>query len=429
MKAVALARLRPLSRLKVFSGLTLRGRCLVAAGLAAAVCAVALSERDLLRVAAFVTALPLLSLVVSNMGNRRLTANRQVVPDRVTVGSPSTVVLRVGSQGRLGVATFVVEDDVPSGLGARPRFLLGSFGRKAGASVEYPVRPHLRGIHLIGPVLVRVSDPFGLTEFRQNLAGRGRLVALPEVAPLTGLPAGAGQGTGEDGSTRLRAGRGEDGVGVRQYRYGDDMRRVHWKSTARRDELMVRVEERPWQGGVTLLLDRRAAAHRGSGAASSLEWSVSAVASIGTHLHRHGQPVRLVTEDAQVLSDTNGLRVDDYDNEMLLDALAMVSPSAGRELNWDADPAGGRELIAVLGAITPSGVAELTRLRPQGTLNLAVLVDVRVWGGDVSDSGPVLDETAQRLRASGWTVVIAEDPQASVAAVWHRLCHAPGVAS
>ena len=72
---------------------------------------------------------------------------------------------------------------------------------------------------------------------------------------------------------------------------------MHWRSTARHDELMVRLEERPWRGGVTVLLDRRAGAHRGHGPTASLEWAVSFAASACVHLIDRGEPVELVTED------------------------------------------------------------------------------------------------------------------------------------
>ncbi len=66
---------------------------------------------------------------------------------------------------------------------------------------------------------------------------------------------------------------------------------MHWRSTARHDELMVRLEERPWRGGTTVLLDRRDAAHRGHGPAASLEFAISLAASIGVHLIGRGDPV------------------------------------------------------------------------------------------------------------------------------------------
>ena len=407
----------------MLAGLTIRGRCLLAAGVAAAVCSLVLDERDLLRIAAFVTALPLLALLVTGRSKFGLAARREIVPTRVPVGSEAAARVHVSGHARLPMGGLLLEDGVPHALGGRPRFFLDRLPRRDGLVLEYSVQPALRGVHQIGPLRTRISDPFGLAEFEHELAGRSRVVAVPRVVPLGGLPAGSGLGIGEDGSTRLRAGHGNDDVMVREYRHGDDMRRVHWKSTARRDELMVRVEERPWRGGVTVLLDRRSAAHRGSGAKSSLEWAVSAAGSICLHLHHNGQQARLRTEDGHVLAGGMYLPDSGHDDNAVLDSLAAVQPTAQRDLACGADPGGGQELIAILGATTTTGIAELTKLRPQGVRSLALLLDVRAWTND-SDSGFDPHETAHRLRSSGWTVALVDGPRTSVAAVWGQLCRA-----
>lgn len=416
------------------SGLTIRGRCLLAAGVAAAVCSLILGERDLLRVAAFVVALPLLAVLFSGQARSGLTARRELVPNRAPVGSDATVQLHVTGKGRLPVGGLVLEDAVPHALGGRPRFQLSKPLRRDGTVLEYTVRPTLRGIHRIGPLRTHISDPFGLSEFERELADFSRLVALPQVVQLKGLPAGSGMGVGEDGSTRIRAGHGDDDIMVRQYRHGDDIRRVHWKSTARRDELMVRSEERPWHGGVTVLLDSRSAAHRGSGEQSSIEWAISATASICVHLHRKGQQVRLVTAEGHLLAGNSGVTESGHDDGVVLDSLAELRPSPTRDLVCDSDPGSGREMIAVLGATTAVGVEELTKARPQGARSLAVVLDVRAWSSESTDGGFDPQVTARRLRASGWAVTVVESPHSSMQAVWTHLCgqrttlHGTGIA-
>ncbi|MDA3643691.1 DUF58 domain-containing protein [Saccharopolyspora indica] len=403
----------------MLSGLTIRGRCLLAAGVAAGVCALVLDERDLLRVAAFVIALPLLALLLTSRTRFGIAARREVLPVRIPVGGRATVRLHLSASGRLPIGGLALEDNTPHALGGRHRFRLDAVPRHGGKILEYPVSPALRGIHHIGPLRTRIDDPFGLAEFERELADRSRLIAVPHVVRLTGLPAGSGLGTGEDGATRLRAGHGEDDAVVRQYRHGDDIRRVHWKSTARRDELMVRVEERPWHAGVTVLLDRRSAAHRGTGARSSLEWAVSAVASFCLHLHQHGQQVQLITEDCAQLATGAEASGEGHD-DAVLDALAAVRTSTQRDLVFTRDPGAGQELIAVLGETTTAAVDELTKLRPQGARSLAVLLDVRSWNGDGGGHDPRL--AARRLRAAGWTAVVASGPATAIDTVWQQLC-------
>lgn len=244
----------------------------------------------------------------------------------------------------------MLEDTVPYALGARPRFLVERLPRNTPTTLRYPLKPVMRGVQQVGPLMARITDPFGLAEFDRELAGRSRLVVVPRVVRLSGLPGGSGMGAGDDGSVRLRAGQGEDDAIVRQYRQGDDLRKVHWRSTARRDELMVRVEERPWRGGTTVLLDHRVHAHRGSGPTASLEWAISFAASICLHLHHFGHQVRLVSEDGRVLA--GGSAEGGHSDHVVLDSLAALQGSHRRELTGGMDPGAGQEVIAVLGALS-----------------------------------------------------------------------------
>lgn len=398
------------------SGLTTRGRCLLAAGVAAALCSIVLNERDLLRVAAFVVVLPVLSAALAASARVGLSARRFLMPPRVPAGEDSNVVLEVHAHGHVPSGGLLLEDGVPYTLGGRPRFVVERLRRRGTARLGYRVHPTMRGVHQLGPLRARITDPFGLAEFERELAGTNRIVVVPRTVPLVGLPGGSGTGVGDDGSVRLRSGQGEDDAVVRQYRQGDDLRRVHWRSTARRDELMVRVEERPWRGGTTVLLDRRGPAHRGQGPAASLEWAVSLTASVCLHLHRCGQQVRLVAEDGQVLVG-DGAETG-HSDDVVLDALAMLQSTQRRDLAMGVDPGAGHELIAILGSITTTEAAELSRVRNRRARSLAVLLDVSGWGGDPA-SDP--QESADLLRDAGWGVVVAGNG-ANMPAVWADLC-------
>lgn len=409
--------------LRALSGLTTRGRCLLAAGIAAAVCSFVLNERDLLRVALFVVALPLLVAAFISATRLRIGATRTLRPQRVAVGGNGEVQLELWRSGRLPAGEVLLEDGVPYALGSRPRFVVERLPHDRRVALRYPLQPVLRGIQQVGPLRATITDPFGLCEFERELIGHSRLVVVPRVVSLWGLPSGAGIGVGDDGTVRLHAGQGEADVIVRQYRQGDDLRKVHWRSTARRDEIMVRVEERPWRGGTTVLLDHRAAAHHGSGPAASLEWAVSFAASAALHLRRSGHRVRLVSEHGATLADTPGDGGDHYDH-VVLDALAALQPAHQRDITLAGDPAEGQELIAVLGTVSTEAVHELTQYRPRGIRSLAVLLDTPTWSAGVTapeQRAAATEDSAALLRAAGWGVIIA-GPGSPMPQVWADLC-------
>jgi uncharacterized protein (DUF58 family) len=386
-----------------YSGLTTRGRSLLAGGLATAACSVLLNERDLLRVGAFVALLPLIALVVSARNRRALRVQRVLTPTRVSVGSEVSVQLHLRGAALLGSMRLV--DTVPDAAGpqpaAPPRFVVRRFTGRGTAMLSYPLRPVLRGVHTIGPLSGSATDPLGLAEFDRGLTGPGHLVVLPRVVALRGLPAALGACDGTPGAARARQGHGGTDVLTRPYRHGDELRRVHWRSTARCDELMVRLEEPPWRGGITLLLDRRDSAHRGHGAGSSLEFAVSLTASICAHLIARGEPVTVVTEDGAALAgqpDIPGL-------DPVLDALAALRPSARADLAGP-DLARDTSLLAVLGSVDPGQVESLLARNRRG--GHAILLDTPTWDAVPAPRGAgTAAGTAAVLRQAGWQATVA----------------------
>ena len=282
-------------------GLTLRGRGLLAAGVAAAVCAVVLGQRDLMRVAVLLLALPLVAAVVVSRTRYRVASERRVEPLRVSAGQPARVKLRLENVSRLPTGLLLLEDDVPYVLGSRPRFVVDRVEPRGVREISYAVRSDVRGVFSIGPLTVRLTDPFGLCELSRAFTSRARFVVTPHVSQLPAVPLGGEWSGSGDSRSKSIAAAGDDDIATREYRHGDDLRRVHWRSTARLGELMVRREEQPWQSRATVLLDTRKVAHLGDGPASSFEWAVSAAASAAVHLFRRGYAVRLVTDTGAVV--------------------------------------------------------------------------------------------------------------------------------
>ena len=170
----------------------------------------------------------------------------------------------------------------PAAVRRRPRQPeLAAYGHLPG-EVRRP------GLFQVGPLMLTVADPFGLVETSRTFTRSHHLLVTPRVYKLPEVRLGADRAGSGENRPRAIASAGEEDATVREYRDGDDLRRVHWRSTARRGSLMVRREEQPWQSRCSIFLDARTISHHGHGPSSSLEWAVSAAASIGTDRIRRG---------------------------------------------------------------------------------------------------------------------------------------------
>lgn len=226
--------------------------------------------------------------------------------------------------GRLGTADFAI-GTVPA-------------GRSVTASYRVLCRP--RGVYAIGPSILDITDPFGLASVSGTAGPADQLVVYPAVEKLEGHPLVRGR------SQALHAARpehsqrgGEDFYTLRAYQHGDDLRRVHWPSSARRDELMIRQLETPWQARALVVLDVRSSAYEDL---ASFEHAVSGAASVVRHLNAGGF-------DADLWAGGELTDASHYDASMR--NLAMAEPSDGTDLPaaWLKRSNGGGALVLVGG--------------------------------------------------------------------------------
>jgi uncharacterized protein (DUF58 family) len=422
-----------------FSGFTIRGTSFLAAGVAAALAGLLLGERSLLSVGALLAALPLLAALAASRARYRLSCARSVIPPRVPAGQTARVAVRLENVSRLPTGLLLAEDTVPYALGARPRYVLNGIERGGVRELTYPLRSDLRGKFTIGPLDIRVADVFGLVELGRSFSSRTTFVVTPRVVALPrAIVAGTWMGDG-DGRTRAAAAAGEDDVVPRAYRDGDELRRVHWRSTARYGELMVRREEQRWRNRVMLLLDTRRLAHSVTGANNSFEYAVSAAASIGVHLAHQGL-------DGQLITDTGAVATAGRFEDVLLDSLAVIKPSRGSDLSSGitALRSGTSGLVIAITGNMSTGVArQLAASRRDAGPAIALLLAASTWTGSAASNGngdggksagqrppSALPEdtraAASILRAAGWRVLTIE-AGTPLAAAWQQLAALPVV--
>jgi uncharacterized protein (DUF58 family) len=408
---------------EALSALTVRGRAFLAAGGTAFVCALFLGHDELVRVGALLILLPLATAFFLGRSRYRLGLVRSLTPSQVSAGQQARVQLDLTNDGRMPTGLLLLEDQIPYVLGTRPRFVVDRMGPKWKRSVGYLVRSDVRGKFEVGPMKVRLSDPFGLVELERTFQTRSSLVVTPRVVALPVVPlSGVWTGSGDNRPRAFASGSAED-VTVREYRRGDDLRRVHWRSSAHAGELMVRREEQPWQSRATLFLDNRKIAHRGSGAASSLEHAVSAAASIAVHLVQRGFSVRLVTAaGTEHGSSWHEHMAMAAETAPLLESLAVLTDTSHPhiDLRWLQEAGHSGLLIAVLGDVSEHDKSVLIRMRHSASSAMAVALDVPAWARGSSPGPTGTAQNAAWLGAHGWRSVSA-GPQDALPAVWQEL--------
>jgi uncharacterized protein (DUF58 family) len=329
-------------------------------------------------------ALVLGALAYTRLLRLNIAVERHLQPPRVHAGLPSRVDLQVQNHGRRRTPVLALRDAVSGTRGAH--LLVGALEPGAVVRAAYRLPTERRGIVEIGPLEVGLSDPFGLTRLALHASGVSELTVYPRIDTIVPVP----QTTGNDplaGAEHPNAlgRRGEDFYALRPYVVGDDLRRVHWPSTARLDELLVRQDELPWQGRATLLMDVRATTNT----PESLELLVSAAASIATASARRQDLVRLITTDGVDLGFTAGHIHADAIMEHLASVTA-ADDSFDAVLDRLARSSTGGALIAVVANLPAADRDRLVRLRNRFGTVTVVQFEPSSWDLQMPPGPPTL---------------------------------------
>ncbi|MEH0985343.1 DUF58 domain-containing protein [Micromonospora sp. CPCC 205556] len=221
----------------------------------------------------------------------RLEVTRRADPDRVARGEPAHMTVTVRNTGRLRAANLLAEERCGTTTVPVPVLRLRP-GRDT--TVSYEVPTHRRGVVPVGPLRVTRRDPLGLVALSRPYGATVPVWVHPRIHPLTAVPTGAGRSL--DGRVDSVPHGSITFDSLREYVVGDELRRVHWRTSARVGELMVRENVDTSLPRIVVLLDNRAAAHpdRADGVAESFEAACEAAASVVTAAVREDLPVVLL---------------------------------------------------------------------------------------------------------------------------------------
>ena len=323
-----------------------------------------------------------------------------------------------------GRAEHVEGDDVKVGLEAIPQRYPGprslevveSIGRlgerRARLSrhgrfllARYVLPAVSRGRYRIEAARAVFEDPFGFARAEVQLGAESTFLVYPRLVELDRLFSQAGGGAQAGGRVLLRRTAGFDLHSVREYQQGESLRKVHWRTTARRGTLMVKELEDAPHDEVAVLLD----ADRRAVVGESFDVQVRAAGSIlRAHALRGRRAVLTLTSNPP-----ESCHVATFDGEwrLALELLAAAEPTGSepleRFLGRDASPAAhATELVAVTASLTPdlaNALVERALARRQTSL---VLVDAPSF--QRREPVPLRDPALLRLQAAGVPVAVVQ---------------------
>ncbi len=377
---------------------TVRGWAALGAAAALALLWVGFGELEMLATGLFLAAATAAGVVFSRVGAPQAMVTRRLYPSQVHEGDHVVVEIDLRSTRRS--RNLTLEDSV-HGLGVA-RFATAAAGSGQTLVARYEVLCRTRGVYDVGPATVGVADPFALAERRSPLGSSDRLVVYPRVEELHGFPAVRGY----DGSVQTTRPTyaphgGEDFFTLREYQVGDDLRKVHWPSSAKRDELMIKQLEIPWQSRALVVFDQRADRYPSP---EAFEQAVRGAASVVSHLYGGG-----FSPDLWAGEQATGLRSGSrYAQSMEL--LAGIAPAVQVDLQ------------AAVSRLRRTGVGGGALVLVTGVPDEGILAALRVLSADFTRSVVMAvtapsDEALVAVRRSG-SVAVGVGPDAPWAPAW-----------
>ncbi|MEU7852401.1 DUF58 domain-containing protein [Nonomuraea sp. NPDC049141] len=258
----------------------------------------------------------------------KLEVHREVTPLKVARGDAAVAVLHVRNLGRRGLSGLRAQDRIGT---AEHTVDLPRLPRRAARTVSYPLPTGVRGEIPVGPLQLVRADPLGLTRRIRQYGQAATLLVRPRTVALPVPPSGRAHHL--EGPTSDNAPSGTVTFHtLREYVVGDDLRHIHWKSSARTGTLMVRQLIDASLPTTTVVLDTR----------DLTELAVDAAASAAVAAARSGFPVRVLTGEGP-LAETKS------DPELVLDRLALVGSAGTAGIGEAVRLARGGSLVVVTG--------------------------------------------------------------------------------
>lgn len=268
---------------------------LLALGALAVVAGRAFAILELYVIGAAAVSAVVVALAVRLVHPSRLSLSRRVSSEMVTVAESVEVTLHIRNLARLRSPTVRLNERVSGEPDAR--FSLAPVPGSSTATGSYRLQPTRRGVLEIGPTIVRDIDGLGLAHRRRVFGRRTRVVVHPPIETLVSprLPVGGALSLPSDFHRRSLGLESDEFDVLRPYVEGDDLRHIHWRSTARLDEFTVRRFQPSRPGRMTVIIDTRPPGDL----VSLQDRTTSVAASITNAVLRSGDEAQILTTDGR----------------------------------------------------------------------------------------------------------------------------------
>lgn len=321
-----------------------------------------------------------------NLSGIEVTPDRHT--DRLQEGAQFEEQITIKNNSWLGKIWLEIDDpsDMP-GHNARRVVTIGAKGSKS-----WRVRSTItrRGLYSVGPIEVTTGDPFGLFKHTRAYGREANVLVYPRATELPNFWVPPASLPGEGRFRRRTHYVTPNASGVRPYEFGDSFNRIHWRSTARTGELMVKIFELDPASDIWIIMDLHRDVHLGSGDDSTEEHSVRIAASVARYFLTANRSVGYMSfgRNFEVQEAERGIQ----QYTRILEALAMARASGdvpiGDLVSNEARRFGRHTTVVI---ITPSTdeawVGGLGALQQRGVKVAAILLEKSTFGGEDSSLG------------------------------------------
>lgn len=267
--------------------------------------------------------------VAMTLGNTKFNASLELSDERITVGDTVHVSVAVNNPGK--TPTVSADGDLPMG-DVHERFRIGSLGPGKSQNQIVEFRATARAVLQVGPLRICKGDPFGLVRREQSMSQAVNVYIHPKTIRLNPLDSGQFRDL-EGGPSGQVVDDDLDFYGLREYRSGDDMRNVHWLSSAKTGTMMIRQYEATKRTDTSITLGVNPSDYRDE---NEFELAVSLAASVGAQCLLQDRPLNAQASTrkcgphtaTELLDWMSGIEPDLDENTNLAISTLKNSPNA-----------------------------------------------------------------------------------------------------